>query len=121
MATCKACVRAASDYAPYCMVCGTPLTPPAKCGGCGHDVLPWQKVCAYCGKESAAAVASTPAAPPPGRMFAPAPAPAPEPEAVPKVPTSPEAPPVPPRRGPLPEDEFAKGPPINRIFRIVFR
>jgi len=52
-------------------------------------------------------------------MFAPAPAPAPDPEPVLKTSATPA--PIPQRRGPLPEDEFAKGPSIIRIFRIVFR
>ena len=97
------------------MVCGAPLTPPAKCGGCGHDVLPRQKVCPYCGKESGAAVAAVPATPLQGRMFAPAPPPEPAPKAPEPAAT------LPPRPAPLPEDEFAKGPSIIRIFRIVFR
>jgi len=75
------------------MVCGAPITPPAKCLGCGHDVLPWQKVCPYCGKPSGSASVDA------------APAPIPVPPA-----------PPPPRREP--RDTGSR---TQRITRILFR
>jgi hypothetical protein len=96
------------------MVCGAPLTPPAKCAGCGHDVLAWQKTCPYCGKASEAPVVTVPEVPVPGTLFAPAPTPAFKP-----VPLSTPSAPLSPRPKPL-EEGTDRGPDVFRILRVVF-